>query len=708
MDNVFNVIKDKVSCFDILRSHGHEYGKQNIRCPLHKDNNPSFSVTADGNHFECFGCGKKGDCIELYELLSGKSKADSVSDLKQIAGIYDKPKSEIEVIYDYWMPDGSPNFQVVRLSPKGFRQRKSQHDWTVKGCPRTPFRVEKWNDKDTPVLIVEGEKDVCNCETLGFSATCNSGGAGKWTEEHSEYLKGRVCYIFPDNDEPGREHGNKVALSLYGLAKETKLINLVEHFPELPEKGDISDFIALRKKQGRTDIEIGSEIQKIIDGTSPIGKDDIDKCNPIVKVEASVGVTTGHSPTVKDTSAWKCVKREDVEKIVTGSILDPVIKYLGSPANPPLPLEITLPKALTIFGCALTSQAEGMPDEEFGIARAKVKINTGNGQAANIWTCIVAESGIGKDIGMGEKKLANYFNWDVGGSGSAEGLADALIEKPNGLIGISELQNWLEAKHWQCNAQSFLVTAFNGGYFRTCLSKKGGRSCKRETKYCFPNITANIQPNILAAVASENSIDNGFLNRFIFSVAKNYKYWEPSTTDNTKLFLDAKEALGFACQKEGAVFVPEGYLRKLRTEFTEKQVPFRGHWNRLINEYGPRLALILSLQKNSDKTIKIEDEHWIGAEVLIRWFFGMAHDCLEQVSADPLTNKTEKQLKKFADYVFRHKGATVTDLARNCGKGTNSRRRKEIMDELVARGVILLDGSRYLQGSMPFEWQENS
>jgi hypothetical protein len=89
------------------------------------------------------------------------------------------------------------------------------------------------------VIICEGEKDVDNVRGLGFIATCNSEGAGKWKDEYSDYLKDKNIILVPDNDEKGRNHMNDIALSLQGKAKSIKWIDL----PGLPEKGDITDFI---------------------------------------------------------------------------------------------------------------------------------------------------------------------------------------------------------------------------------------------------------------------------------------------------------------------------------------------------------------------------------------------------------------------------------------------------------------------------------
>jgi hypothetical protein len=89
------------------------------------------------------------------------------------------------------------------------------------------------------VIVAEGEKDVDNLMNIGVVATCNSGGAGKWTTAHAKYLRGRHVIILPDNDEAGRKHAQQVAQTLYGLAKSVRVVAL----PNLPEKGDVSDWL---------------------------------------------------------------------------------------------------------------------------------------------------------------------------------------------------------------------------------------------------------------------------------------------------------------------------------------------------------------------------------------------------------------------------------------------------------------------------------
>ena len=59
------------------------------RCPLpgHSDTNPSFSISADGYLFHCFGCGQGGDVFRLVELLDGVSFLAARETLAKRSGI---------------------------------------------------------------------------------------------------------------------------------------------------------------------------------------------------------------------------------------------------------------------------------------------------------------------------------------------------------------------------------------------------------------------------------------------------------------------------------------------------------------------------------------------------------------------------------------------------------------------------------------------
>jgi putative DNA primase/helicase len=97
---------------------------------------------------------------------------------------------------------------------------------------------------DYPVFVVEGEQKVDALAKWNLRATCNAQGAGKWTAEHTEYLKDADAIVIPDNDAAGRKHAEQVARSLIGVASRVRVLEL----PGLKVKGDIIDW----QKAGHT------------------------------------------------------------------------------------------------------------------------------------------------------------------------------------------------------------------------------------------------------------------------------------------------------------------------------------------------------------------------------------------------------------------------------------------------------------------------
>jgi hypothetical protein len=94
------------------------------------------------------------------------------------------------------------------------------------------------------VLVVEGEKAADAARSLGFVATTSAGGAEAAGRTDWTPLAGKVVWILPDNDAPGRKYASTVEKVLRGLEAPAN-VRVVE-LPGLPEKGDIADWIAGR------------------------------------------------------------------------------------------------------------------------------------------------------------------------------------------------------------------------------------------------------------------------------------------------------------------------------------------------------------------------------------------------------------------------------------------------------------------------------
>ena len=98
-------------------------------------------------------------------------------------------KPRIVEAYSYNDENKLVLFQVVRLDPKDFRQRRPDGlggwDWKLGGTRRVPYRLPeliKAVAAGQTIYIPEGEKDVESLRAIGLAATTNPGGAKKWRD----------------------------------------------------------------------------------------------------------------------------------------------------------------------------------------------------------------------------------------------------------------------------------------------------------------------------------------------------------------------------------------------------------------------------------------------------------------------------------------------------------------------------------------------
>jgi len=196
-------------------------------CPFHPDKNrPNLYIDEEKERYHCFTCNRKGF---LYNPNYRKLK-------------YSYHRN-IVTTYDYENEEGKLLFQVVRYKPKGFSQRRPDGNgdwiWNMKGVNPVPYHLPEIIRSIEPVMIVEGEKDVENLRSMGFTATTSPMGAGKWRESYNHYLKDKEVILIPDHDQPGNQHCRRIGQSLGGIAGKIKWIEL----PYLEEKEDVSDWI---------------------------------------------------------------------------------------------------------------------------------------------------------------------------------------------------------------------------------------------------------------------------------------------------------------------------------------------------------------------------------------------------------------------------------------------------------------------------------
>lgn len=212
------------------------------QCPAHPDTNPSLSVNPR----------KDGKGVVLYCHAGCEPEAVLQSLGLTMQDLFDEPlekreKPETVAKYVYCDEKGEVLYVVHRIEPgyrgekKTFRQYNADGKPGVKGVRRVLYRLPEVMAQAAaglPIIIVEGEKDANRLAAVGAVATCNVGGAGKWSDDYTRHLVGASeVVVIQDRDDPGRKHAADVAASLKRAGIPVRIV-------EAAQGKDVSDHLA--------------------------------------------------------------------------------------------------------------------------------------------------------------------------------------------------------------------------------------------------------------------------------------------------------------------------------------------------------------------------------------------------------------------------------------------------------------------------------
>lgn len=266
-------------------------GNYKCRCPAHDDHTASMSVALGKNRkgqdiilLKCHrGCASS-DIVRAMGLSmkdltcedrppwedggagyatrtakptapAKKAKPQAIADLPKEKA--DHGEKKIECTYQYLDEEGKLLYEAVRYryadGKKTFRQRRpdpekpGQYIFNMENVRlvlyRLPEVIKAIREKKS-IWIAEGEKDADNLAKIGLCGTSSPMGSGKWNKgDYASLFKDAQVFILPDNDEPGWGHARAIAQSLEGIAESYRILDLKRLWPEIPEKGDVSDLI---------------------------------------------------------------------------------------------------------------------------------------------------------------------------------------------------------------------------------------------------------------------------------------------------------------------------------------------------------------------------------------------------------------------------------------------------------------------------------
>jgi hypothetical protein len=212
---------------------GHTAGDRSLSVKIGRDGGPICYSHCGDDPILCKDFVREKIGLKPFKP-NGHAKASSA---KRHFDYHDEAAALVYQVEREDLPDGNKKIRQRRPDEKG------GWVWNVAGVTPVPYRLPELLEAlahGRTIVIAEGEAKVDLLWSWNIPATCNSGGAGKWKEHHSAYLRGADVVILPDSDGPGHEHAETVAASLRKVGAGVRVLDL----PGLPPKGDVIDWAA--------------------------------------------------------------------------------------------------------------------------------------------------------------------------------------------------------------------------------------------------------------------------------------------------------------------------------------------------------------------------------------------------------------------------------------------------------------------------------
>lgn len=232
-------------------------------CPFREEETPSFVVYASGG-WNCLSCNERGNWRKLYAHLGIEIPKE------------ERSTNPTSLVYEYCDETGACVGRVERIDlPDGgktFRQYTLENGRWVKEkkYPLPFFNLPRIADAPAGsiVVVAEGEKCVEAVTSVGYLATCCSGGAnGLKHADHSgfRHLRNKRVIVVPDNDDQGEAYAEawlvecrkrRIDATIVRLKSTRKKYDVYDY---LAEGGRIDDLIS----QAMEEFQVSREAQKL-------------------------------------------------------------------------------------------------------------------------------------------------------------------------------------------------------------------------------------------------------------------------------------------------------------------------------------------------------------------------------------------------------------------------------------------------------------
>lgn len=262
-------------------------GRAYVHCPAHDDVNPSLSVgEQDGKllvHCQS-GCGQDAVIAALKELNLWPTPERNGHSPKQRTKAkerrYEVRDEAGELVAVHVRGDGSGGKSFTWERPDG---NNGLGGLPVPSLPLYGTETLAGLSNGTLMVLCEGEKATDALRSVGIAAVGTVTGAGGTPGD--SVLERLVPYrlaLWPDNDEPGRQHMTRIAARLSALrCQELRLVS----WPDAPPKGDAADAVAQ-----------GVDVAALVADAKPWKPGDVDLATLLDQVATFIGQYVIMSP----------------------------------------------------------------------------------------------------------------------------------------------------------------------------------------------------------------------------------------------------------------------------------------------------------------------------------------------------------------------------------------------------------------------------
>lgn len=241
---------------ELMNRGGRAVGREiRFRCPAHDDHHPSARRNRDKQLWHCDVCKAGGRAQSLAARL-GLELSTAAGGLMPRETVYPISNAQGQLIAEHVRIEGVGARKTFAWRRDG---RRGLSGLPVGELPLYGAERMVGFDRSRSVFLTEGEKAAEGLRRLGVQALGTVTGAGGTPGVGSlEVLHGLEVVLWPDNDEPGARHMERIAGLLTGVAKSVRVLAPAG----LPRGGDAVEWIEQRTAEGKPKALILEELER--------------------------------------------------------------------------------------------------------------------------------------------------------------------------------------------------------------------------------------------------------------------------------------------------------------------------------------------------------------------------------------------------------------------------------------------------------------